>query len=125
MAAKIEDVVLDSGLTVLDTLASHIFICSSEPTTYAEASTTFLLGTKSWGAGNAFGSPAAGTSPTGRKVSSVAITDGTIATSGTASWWAACGTASLHAHGLIATPQTVTAGNTFSLGSFDVKLASG
>ena len=125
MAAKVADVILDSGLSTLDTAASHIFICSSEPTTYAQASTTYLLGTKSWGAGNAFGSPAAGTSPTGRKVSSVAITDGTITTSGTASWWAACGTASLHAHGLLASAQAVTAGNTFSLGSFDIKLASG
>ena len=125
MAAQVEDVILDSGLSVLDTLASHIFICSSEPTTYAQASTTFLLGFKSWGAGNAFGAPAAGTSPTGRKVTSVAITDGTITTSGTASWWAACGTASLHAHGLLASAQAVTAGNTFSLGAFDIKLASG
>lgn len=125
MAAKVEDVILDSGLTTLDTLTSHIFICSSEPTTYAQASTTFLLGQKSWGAGAAFGAPAASTGPTGRGVSSVAITDGTVTTSGTASWWAACGTASLHAHGLISTPQAVTSGNTFSLATFDIKLASG
>lgn len=125
MAAKVEDVILDTGLSVLDTLASHIFICSSEPTTYAEASTTHLLGTKAWGAGNAFGAPAAGATPTGRKVTSIAITDGTITTTGTASWWAACGTASLQAHGLLASAQPVTAGNTFSLGAFDIKLASG
>lgn len=125
MAAKVEDTILDSGLTILDTLASHIFICSSEPTTYAEASTTYLLGTKSWGAGNAFGAPADGTAPTGRKVTSIAITDGTITTTGTASWWAACGTASLQAHGLLSAAQAVTAGNTFSLAAFDIKLASG
>jgi len=124
MPAMLEDVVLDSGLATLDTLTSHIFICSSEPTTYAQASTTYLLGQKSWGAGNAFGSPAAGTSPTGRKVTSVAVTDGTITTSGTASWWAACGTASLHSHGTLSTPQVVTSGNTFTLGAFEIKVAN-
>jgi hypothetical protein len=123
MAAKLESDVLDLGLNVLDTLTSHIFICSSEPTTYAIASTSGLLGQKSWGAGAAFGSPAAGTSPTGRKVTSVQITDGTITTSGTASWWAACGTASLHAHGTLSTPQVVTAGNTFTLAAFEIRVA--
>jgi hypothetical protein len=123
--AMLEDTVLDNGLgPILDTLTSHIFICQAEPTTYALASTTALLGTKSWGAGAAFGAPAAGTSPTGRKVTSVAITDGTITTTGTASWWAACGTASLHAHGLLSAPQAVTAGNTFSLAAFEIRLAN-
>jgi hypothetical protein len=121
MAASLEDTILDSGLSILDTLTSHIFICSSEPTTYAQASTTYLLGTKSWGAGNAFGSPAAG-SPNGRKVTSVAITDGTITTTGTASWWAACGTASLHAHGTLSAAQAVTATNTFTLAAFDIRI---
>lgn len=121
MPAMLEDAILDGGLTILDTLSSHIFICSSEPTTYALASTTNLLGTKSWGAGAAFGSPAAG-APNGRKVTSAAITDGTITTTGTASWWAACGTASLHAHGTLSAPQVVTATNTFTLAAFDIRI---
>lgn len=124
MVSMLEDVVLDSGLTTLDTLTSHIFICQAEPTTYAIASTSGLLGQKSWGAGNAFGSPAAGVTPTGRKVTSIAITDGTITTSGTASWWAACGTASLHAHGLLSSTQVVTSGNTFTLAAYDIKCAN-
>ena len=124
MVAMLEDVVLDSGLTTLDTLTSHIFICQAEPTSYAIASTSGLLGSKAWGAGSAFGSPAAGTSPTGRKVTSVAITDGTITTSGTASWWAACGTAGLHAHGSLSSVQAVTSGNTFSLAAFEIKCAN-
>lgn len=121
MVSQLEDTILDSGLTILDTLSSHIFICQAEPSTYAIASTTGLLGLKSWGAGNAFGSPAAG-SPNGRKVTSIAITDGTITTTGTASWWAACGTASLHAHGLLSAAQAVTATNTFTLAAFDIRI---
>lgn len=124
MVAMLEDVVLDSGLVTLDTLTSHIYICQAEPTTYAIASTSGLLGYKSWGAGSAFSSPTAGTAPTGRKVISVAITDGTITTTGTASWWAACGTASLHAHGSLSTAQSVTNGNTFSLAAFEIKVAN-
>ncbi|OCK56771.1 hypothetical protein [Bradyrhizobium sp. LMTR 3] len=121
MPAGISDVVADNGLSVLDTLTSHIFICSSEPANYAQASTTYVLGVKSWGAGNVFSSPS-DASPNGRKVSSVAITDGTITTSGTASWWAACGTASLHAHGPLAAAQVVAVTNTFTLASFDIRL---
>lgn len=121
MPASLEDTILDSGLGILDTLTSHIFICSTEPTTYASAATTALLGQKSWGAGNAFGAPAAG-APNGRKVTSIAITDGTITTSGTASWWAACGTASLHAHGTLAAAQVVSSGNTFTLAAFDIRI---
>jgi len=124
MVAMLEDAFLDQGLTTDKANISHIFICSTEPTTYASASTSALLGTKSWGAGNAFTGPSAGTSPTGRKIVSVAITDGTITTTGTASWWAACGTASLLAHGTLSAGQAVTAGNTFSLASFEIRVAN-
>jgi hypothetical protein len=58
------------------------------------------------GAGGVFGSPA-NASPNGRKVSSVAITEGTVTTSGTASWWAACGASTLHARGTLAAAQVV------------------
>jgi hypothetical protein len=121
MAASLEDRVLDFGLNVLDTESSFISITSSEPTTIAIAATSGLLGFKNWGVGAAFGSPAAG-SPNGRKVSSVAITDGTITTTGTANWWAAYAAGTLHAHGTLAAAQAVTAGNTFSLSSFDIRI---
>lgn len=123
MAASLEDRVLDLGLNVLDTETSYLSICSSEPTTIAAAATTALLGFKSWGAGSAFGSPAAGT-PNGRKVSSAQITDGTITTSGTASWWAAYAAGTLHAHGTLQAAQVVTAGNQFTLASFDIRIPS-
>jgi hypothetical protein len=121
MPASLEDRTLDFGLNVLDTETSFISITSSEPTTIAIAATSGLLGFKNWGVGAAFGSPAAG-SPNGRKVSSVAITDGTITTTGTANWWAAYAAGTLHAHGTLAAAQAVTAGNTFSLSSFDIRI---
>lgn len=125
MAAHLEDRVLDNGLTVLDTEATDIVVCSSEPTTYAEANATYALGRKVFGAGGCFGSPAAG-SPNGRKVSSVAITDGSITADGTAAWWAAIDTGNtrLLAVGQLAASQAVTNGNTFSLPSFDIRIPS-
>lgn len=121
MAAQLEDRVLDLGLNVLDTESSFLSVCAAEPTTIAIAATSGLLGFKSWGVGNVFGAPAAG-SPNGRKVSSVAISDGTITTSGTASWWAVYAAGSLHAHGTLSAAQVVTAGNTFTLTSFDIRI---
>jgi hypothetical protein len=121
MPASLEDRVLDFGLNVLDVEPTFVDICNTEPTTYVQATTTFLLGFKSFAAGSVFGSPAAG-SPNGRKVSSVAITDGTITTSGTANWWAIVNTTALLAHGSLSAAQVVTAGNTFTLASFDIRI---
>jgi hypothetical protein len=121
MVAQLEDRVLDFGLNVLDTESAFLSVCSAEPTTIAIAATSGLLGFKSWGVGAVFGSPAAG-SPNGRKVSSAAISDGTITTSGTASWWAVYAAGTLHAHGTLSAAQVVTAGNTFTLTSFDIRI---
>lgn len=127
MAPKVEDRVLDLGLNVLDTESTAIYICAqgSEPTTIAIATgATSSLGFKSFGAGGAFGSPAAGAG-TSRKVSSTSVSDGTINSSGTAAWWAVIATGSLHAHGSLASNQVVTAGNTFTLSSFDITIPNG
>jgi len=125
MAANVATRVLDLGLNVLDTEADKIFICSAEPTTYSEATSTYALGNKSWSAGGAFGSPAAG-SPNGRKVASTAITDGSVTGTNTATHWAVVDSANsrLLAVGSLSSSQAVTSGNVFTLGSFDIKLPS-
>jgi hypothetical protein len=121
MVAQLEDRVIDLGLNVLDTESAFVSICAAEPTTIAIASTSGLLGFKSFGAGGVFGAPAAGT-PNGRQVASALVTDGTITTSGTAAWWAVYAAGTLHAHGSLAATQVVTAGNTFSLASFVIRV---
>jgi hypothetical protein len=123
MAASLEDRVLDFGLNVLDIESAFLSVCSAEPTTIAIAATSGLLGFKSWGAGLVFGAPSAG-SPNGRKVTATAVSDGTITTSGTASWWATYAAGTLHAHGTLSSTQVVTAGNTFTLTAFDVRIPS-
>lgn len=127
MVASLEDRVLDFGLNVLDIESTHLLICGhqgspTEPTTYAQASTTYLLGFKSWGSGNVFGTPHSAT--TSRQVSSAQINDGTITTTGTAAWWAVTDSANsrLLAHGSLSASQAVTGGNSFTLAPFNIRI---
>jgi hypothetical protein len=116
----LNDRVFDLGLNVLDTEANRLDICTTEPTTYAQATTTYTLGNKT---SLSIGSPAAG-SPSGRKVTVAAISDGTITGNNTAAHWAITDTANsrLLAAGGLASSQSVTSGNTFTLGAFDITL---
>lgn len=114
----INDRVFDNGLTVLDTEANRLDICSLEPVTYASATSTHTLGNKLT---PTVGAPA-DRSPDGRMVTVSAITDGTVTGSGTASHWALTDTVNsrLLATGALSAPQGVTSGNTFTLGAFNI-----
>lgn len=113
----LNDRVLDQGLTVLDTEATTLHICSAEPTTFG---TLNSLGNKALAAGD-IGAPSA-RSPSGRRVTVAALTGGTVTATGTATSWAIVDTASsrLLAAGSLSASQSVTNGNTFSLASFDI-----
>lgn len=118
------DRVLDLGLNVIDTEATHIYInYTSEPTTYTEATSTKACGNKNFGVGAVTGAPAAGT-PNGRKVTTNAITDGSVTATQTAGWWSITDNTNtrLLASGTLAATQAVTSGNTFTLAAFDVRL---
>lgn len=121
MPAYLNDRVLDNGLSVLSSEATHVYICSAQPATYAAATSTYALGNKS---SISVGSPAAASSPSGRKVTVGAITGGSITANGTATHYAIVDSANsrlLATHTLSAS-QSVTSGNTFTLGAFDVTL---
>jgi hypothetical protein len=120
----VADRVLDLGLNVLDTEATHLYInYTSEPTTFTEATSTKACGNKNWGAGAVCGSPAAG-SPNGRKVTTAAITDGSVTATQTAGWWSITDNTNsrLLATGTLSATQAVTSGNVFTLGAFDIRL---
>lgn len=116
--AYLNDRVLDNGLTVLDTEANRLDICSQEPTSYAEATITYTLGNKT---SLSVGSPA-DRSPDGRKVTVAAITDGTVTGTDDATHWAITDTSNsrLLATGSLSASQAVTSGNTFTLAAFDI-----
>lgn len=117
------DRVYDNGLTVLDTEANAIYICSSEPATYTAATTTAALGNATGAAFNGIGVPSAG-SPNGRQVTVNAITSGTVTATGTATHFAIVDTVNsrLLATQALSASQAVTNGNTFSLTSFTIRI---
>lgn len=120
MAAYLNDRVLDNGLTVLDTEATALHICSQQPATYAEATSTYTLGNKS---SISIGAPADGVS-NGRRVTVASITGGSVTGTASATHYAIVdgnNSRLLAAHSL-SSPVSVTSGNTFSLGAFDITL---
>ena len=115
MAATLHNDIYDSGLSVLDTATSTLHICSSQPTTLAEATTTYKLGTKT---SLSIGAPTNHT--TGRKVIVATFSDGSVTATGTAAFFGIVDGTRLLAAGPLASSQTVTNGNTFSLAAFDI-----
>lgn len=118
MADYLHDDVFDSGLSQLTTYTENLYICSTLPTTFAEASSTYKLGVK---ATPTVGSPG-DRSGGGRKVTISAITDGSVTGTGTAGFYALTddSASKLLAQGDLASTQGVTSGNTFTLTSFEI-----
>lgn len=116
--ATLHDDVFDNGLNVLPTNVENLYVCSQEPTTFTEASSTYKLGTKS---APSIGSPA-DKAGGGREVTVAAISDGTVDATGTASHYALTDNSAtkLLATGSLAASQSVTAGNPFTLAAFAV-----
>ena len=118
MADSLHDDVLDNGLSVLDTLVENLYICSTLPTTFTEASSTYKFGTKATPTVSAPSDRTGG----GRKVTVSAITDGTVSADGTAGFYALTddSASKLLAQGDLSATQVVTSGNTFTLTAFDI-----
>lgn len=115
--AYINDEVFDQGLDYADTNGTRVDICSQEPTTYAEATSTYTLGNKT---SVSTGATTDG-DVDGRKVVVAAITGGSVTGTGTATHWALTdGSSVLIATGALSSSTSVTTGNTFSLGAFDI-----
>ncbi len=117
------DRVYDNGLTVLDTEANALHICTQDPTSYAEATSTYSLGNKT---GISVGAPQAGT-PNGREVVVAAISDGEVTGDGVVTHYAIVDTSNSR---LLVTGQitgtteqrTVGDGNTFTLPTITIRI---
>jgi len=116
--ASLSDRVFDNGLSVLDTEANAIHITSQEATTYAEATSTYTLGNSTT---LSIGAPS-DRSGGGREVTVAALSDGSVTGTGSATHFAIVDTTNsrLLATNTLSASQSVTSGNTFSLGSFSV-----
>ena len=114
----INDEVFDQGLDYADANGTRLDICSQEPTTYAEATSTYTLGNDTVNTG----APQAGATD-GRRVIVPAITAGTVTGTGTATHWALTDGASvLIATGALSSSQAVTSGNTFTLDAISITI---
>lgn len=116
--AFINDRVFDSGLTILNTEANRLDLCSQEPTTYAEATSTYTLANKT---SPTIGTPSDRTGG-GREAVVSAITDGSVTGTGTVTHYAVVDTSNsrLLATGALSASQAVTNGNTFTLTQFGI-----
>ena len=116
--ATLNNKVFDEGLSVLDTDADKITITSQEATTYTEANATYALGAST---SVSIASPS-DRSGGGREVVVSAISDGSVTGTGTATHYALVDVSEslLLATGTLTASQSVTSGNTFTLGSFTI-----
>jgi hypothetical protein len=118
--AFIADYVFDAALTKLDTEANRVDICSQEPTTYTEATTTYTLGNYTGISIGAPGNRGAG----GREVvqASFANTAGSVTGTGTATHWAISdtGNSRLLATGALSPTRAVVNGDTFGLAAIAI-----
>ena len=116
MADYLHSDVLDNGLSTLTSATSKVLhICSAQPADYAGVAAV-SLGNKATPTVGSVGAR----SPTGRKVTISAITDGSVTTSGTASHFALVDGTRLLCAGDLSSSQAVTSGNTFSLATVDI-----
>ena len=112
--------VYDNGLTVLDTEANRIDITSQEPTTYAQATSTYTLGNTT---SITISAPTDGDT-SGRKVTLSAISGASVTSTGTATHYAITDTSNsrLLLTEALTSSQAVTSGNTFDLTAVDIEI---
>lgn len=122
MAKYANDDVMDGALSIV-ALGNVIVVCSAQPTTRAEAITTYALAdvTVTPGDGNGDFAIADGT-PDGRQLTVEAQSSFTVDVSGSATHIAICdGTRLLYV--TTCTTQSLTAGNTVSTPAWKIRIA--
>lgn len=114
------DNVFDDGLQYIIDNCENLYVCSSQPTTFTEASVTYKLGTK---ATPSISGPSAGT-VSGRKVTIAPFSDGVVDAAGNAAWFALTddSLSILLVSGNLASVQALVTGSPFSLTAIEVEL---
>jgi hypothetical protein len=120
---EFSDYVVDNGLTALHTLADHIHLLPSAPTTYADV-ITLTLGNKSWSPGGAVAAPVAASDGNGRTAATTAFNDGNITSDGFATKWAVVDSVNsrLLVNGSLSGGFQVKNGDQFLMASFNMTL---
>jgi hypothetical protein len=115
----VADRVLDRGLIVLTTEATHLYVCASEPSSFAAAQAA-RLGSRAL-AGGDISWPELG-QPSGRQVMVARIINGAVMVKGTPTAYAVVDEPNgrLLAADLLSGADPVQAGNLFSLDAFPI-----
>ena len=122
MAASVHDNVLDAALNYVKNNSTKLTVCGSQPTTYAQAITSFKLASVVISSAD-FGSPANGDS-SGRKIAVNAQSSVSIDSSGSADWVALVKTASsLLIYVTDTTTTGLTAAGKVNIGAWDIEIA--
>ena len=121
MAKFLDNTVYDAALNVVKTTATQLCICSAQPTTYAQATSTYMLALATGLTSGSFTGPATG-DVSGRKLTVNAITGTTVTNSGTALYVALCSGSVLLLVDTC-TSQVLTAGNTVNTPAFKWEIA--
>lgn len=120
-AVQLSAFAIDNGLDAFIDV-DQMLICSAQPTSYANA-LSLKLGGKTFGPGGTFTAPA-NASPAGRKVTSTAVTDGTVTATGTVACWVAIDSVNSQwlANGVFTGSGAVVSGQGFSLDAFAIHM---
>lgn len=118
MPKTVDDSVLDAAIAVVKT-ATQLALCSAQPTTYAEATATYMLVLKTGLTAGSFTGPVNG-DVSGRKVTKTAETGITVTNTGNAVFAALC-SGSVLLYVTTITSQPVTAGNTANTPAFKLE----
>lgn len=121
MARLVADQVLDASLDWLKNNAIRISVCDGQPTTYAEANTTYML---AFGTIDSTDFTHDNGDVSGRKTTISAQNSLAVATSGTADHIALYGTAGSGTllYVTTCTDQVLTSGNTVNVPAWDIEI---
>lgn len=118
--ANISDAALDEALAYIRTNAGRMDICSQEPTTHEEATSTYSLGSSTSVTLGSSGDRAGG----GREAELASISDGSVSDTGTATHFALTdGSGELLYTQELDASQSVTSGNTWTLTAHTVGIS--
>jgi len=121
MAKTLDDSVIDGSLNIVKNGATQMCLCSAQPTTYTQATVTYMLALKTGLTSGSFTGPADGDT-NGRKLTKTAETGISVTNSGTVLYVALCSGSVLLLVDTV-TSQVVTAGNTVNTPAFKWEIA--
>jgi hypothetical protein len=121
MAKWANDNIMDSALNYVKNNVTRLCVCSAQPTTFAEATSTYKLAMKTGLTTSDFTGPADGDA-SGRKLTVNAQSGLTVDTSGTATH-VALTSESVLLYVTTCTNQSLTAGNQVNVNAWDIEIA--